>query len=245
MSISQSNNNAIQPKKVIIEIWSDIVCPFCYIGKKKMELAIKNLKAENQVEIIWHSFQLDPNFPTDTSISTNEYLVQRKGYPQDQVTMITTLLIEQGKDYNINFQFEKARSFNTLNAHRLIKWAKEYGKDNELKEALMLNYFTKGVDLSITDSLISIVEQVGLNSTTAKQILETNQYQDDVQSDINQAQKLGIRGVPYFFINKKASISGAQNNKVFENTLVSALKDIKPLDNSSLEGICIPNKECK
>jgi predicted DsbA family dithiol-disulfide isomerase len=235
----------MKTKKVTIDIWSDVVCPFCYIGKKKMELAIKNLKAENQVEIIWHSFQLDPNFPTDTSMSTNEYLVKRKGYPQYQVTMMTAQLVEQGKNYNIDFQFKKARSFNTLNTHRLIKWAKEYGKDNELKEALMLNYFSKGIDLSVNDSLIRIVEQVGLNGLTAIQMLETNQYQEAVQSDINQSQELGISGVPYFLINKKVTISGAQNDKVFENTLASALKDIEPLDNSSQEGICIPNKGCK
>ncbi len=245
MTIAQSTKKAMQPKKVTIEIWSDIVCPFCFIGKKKMELAIAKLKAEDKVEIIWRSFQLDPDFPMDSSISTNEYLVQRKGYPKEQVSTMTAQLTDQGKEYGINFQFKKARSFNTLNAHRLIQWAKNFGKSNELKEALMLNYFTEGLDLSITNNLMTVLEKVGLDIEKAKQILDSNDYKEAVEHDIFRSQELGIRGVPYFILNDKATISGAQNDSVFENILAAALKNIKPSKNGGQEGVCIPNEECK
>lgn len=245
MTIAQSTKNSMQNKKVIIEIWSDIVCPFCFLGKKKMELAIAKLKAEDKVEIIWRSFQLDPDFPMDSSISTNEYLIQRKGYPEEQVNIMTDQLTDQGKEYGIDFQFKKARSFNTLNAHRLIQWAKNFSKSNELKEALMLNYFTEGLDLSNTENLMAVVEKVGLDLEKAKQILDSNDYNEAVEHDISLSKKLGIRGVPYFIINDETTISGAQNDNVFENILAAALKNIIPLENEEQEGICIPNEKCK
>jgi protein disulfide-isomerase len=245
MSSAQSNKETMQTKKITIEIWSDIVCPFCYIGKKKLETAIAKLDAVDQVKIIWHSFQLDPDFPMDTSISTNDYLVKRKGYPHQQVSTMIAQLVEQGKEYNIDFHFDKSRTFNTSDAHRLIQWAKSEGKSNEFKEALMLSYFTDGLDLSVTNNLLIVLEKVGLDLTKAKHILETNAYADDLARDIYEAQQLGIRGVPYFVINKNESISGAQSDKVFEITLAAALKSIIPSINGTKESICIPDEGCK
>ncbi len=242
--MAQSNTTTMQDKKITIEIWSDIVCPFCYLGKKKIEGVIKKLKAEDKVEIIWRSFQLDPSFPKDTSISTNEYLVNRKGYPQAQVNMMTAQLVEQGKQYGIDFKFEKAHSFNTIYAHRLIQWAKEEDKANELKEALMLSYFSNGNNLSIKDSLVSIVKKVGLDTLKAQEILASNDYTENVKVDTYKAQQLGIGGVPYFLINNTAAISGAQNDMVFENAIVNAIKKIAPSGNINPKGVCIPNKEC-
>lgn len=235
----------MQTKKVTIEIWSDIVCPFCWIGKKKMERAIAKLNAEGRVEVIWHSFQLDPEFPMEKSISTNEYLVQRKGYPQEQITMMTSQLVEQGLGYGIDFQFGKARSFNTLNAQRLIHWSKEDGKSNELKESLMLHYFTKGLDLSMTENLMSVVDHVGLDIVQAKQVLSSEAYIEEVKHDVYQSRQLGIRGVPYFLINEKITIAGAQHDQEFENSLTAALKDLELLGNSNQVGVCVPNEECK
>lgn len=234
----------METKKVTIEIWSDIVCPFCYIGKKKMELAITTLQAEDKVDLIWRSFQLDPDFPMNTSVSTNDYLVQRKGYPKDQVTMMTAQLMDQGKAYGIDYQFDHARSFNTLNAHRMIQWAKNDGKSNELKEALMFSYFTEGVDLSVTNNLMTVIGKVGLDIEKAKQILETNAYTEDVEGDINRSRKLGVRGVPYFLINEEVTISGAQPDKTFENALAAALENLKLSDTNNPEGICTPNEGC-
>jgi predicted DsbA family dithiol-disulfide isomerase len=234
----------MQTKKIAIEIWSDIVCPFCFIGKKKMEKAVSRLNANEQVDIIWRSFQLDPDFPMNQSISTSEHLVQRKGYPLEQVNLMMGQLANQGKEYGIDFQFDKARSFNTIDAHRLIHWAKEENKSDELKEALMLYYFTEGFDLSITDNLMVVIEKVGLDVAKAKEVLTTNAYAEHVEQDITQARKLGVRGVPYFLINGKEHISGAQHDSVFENILTAALTDQKLADSGNPEGVCIANEEC-
>jgi len=246
--ISSSRNyllkKTMQNKKIKIEIWSDIVCPFCFIGKKKMDLAIAKLKLEDQVDLTWRSFQLDPDFPLNTSISTNEYLVQRKGYPQEQVNQMTSQLKEQGKTYNIDFQFEKARSFNTLDAHKLIKYAKKEGKSNELKESLMLNYFTNGIDLSKKENLLHIINQMGLDIEKAKQVIETKAYQEEIENDIIKAKHLGIRGVPYFLINEKLTISGAQQDNVFENVLVTTLKNLTSVENNIQGEVCSPDGDC-
>jgi len=232
-------------EKINIEIWSDVVCPFCFIGKKKMEQTISKLNAEDKVELIWHSFQLDPDFPKDTSVPSTKHLSEKKGYPVEQIRGMYNQLVNQGKEYGIDFRFDNALSFNTLDAHRLIQWSKTLNKSNELKGAFMLAYFTKGADLSKQQNILNIIEEINLDTAKAKEILNSNEYEQEVEQDIYQARQLGIRGVPYFLINEKEVISGAQNDSVFETILSAALKEIKPAETISQEGICLPNGECK
>lgn len=217
---TEANSNTIK-----VEIWSDLVCPFCLIGKKKIELAIRKLKAEKQVEIIWHSYQLDPDFPIGKPISSTDYLVQRKGISKGQLTGMYQQLKQTGSRYGIDFQFEKAISYNTLEAHQIWKWAKQFGKEDAWKEATMKSHFTKGQDLSSRKALLNLVSSIGLDAKSAEKILETKQYLAAVQDDFRMAEKLGINGVPYFYINKKEVISGAEDNAVFENALKKYLKN--------------------
>ncbi len=232
-------------EKIKIEIWSDVVCPFCFIGKKKIEQAITKLNAEDKVEIFWHSFQLDPDFPKGTSVPSTIYLSEKKGYPVEQIKGMYSQLDNQGKEYGIDFQFEKALSFNTIDVHRLIQWAKILNKSNELKEAFMLAYFTNGTDLTQQENILKVVSNVGLDTLKAKIILNSDDYKQEVEQDIYQSRQLGIRGVPYFLINEKEVISGAQNDGVFENVIIAALEKIKPKEKTSREGICLTNGECK
>lgn len=244
--IAQNNNNKeMLNEKVKIEIWSDIVCPFCFIGKKKMEQAIAKLKAQDLVEIEWHSFQLDPQFPMDSSMPSMPYLSEYKGYPMNQVNQMCDNLTEQGKLYSIDFNFDKAMTFNTYHAHRLIQWSKTKGLSNELKEAFMEAYFTNGIDLSNTKFLIEVVKNIGLNVDEAQKVLGSDAFSSEVNQDIYQARQLGIRGVPFFLINNKETISGAQQDKVFENVIESALKKIKPIENIEEGKSCLPNGDCK
>ena len=244
--LAQSNSKKeMKEEKIKIEIWSDVVCPFCFIGKKKMEQAIAKLNAEDKVEIIWRSFQLDPDLPKNVSLPSIQYLSERKGYPIDQIKGMCTQLSTQGKSYAIDFDFDKALTFNTLDVHRLIQWAQPLGLSNELKEAFMIAYFSGGLDLSKEANLYAIVEKVGLNVDTAKTILQSDAYSKDVAEDINRSKKLGVRGVPFFLINEKEAISGAQNDQVFENMIAAALKNLKQTTPTTEEGVCLPNKECK
>lgn len=231
--------------KITIDIWSDIVCPFCYIGKKKIEQTITKLGAEDKVEIIWHSFQLDPDFSEDKAIPSISYLSERKGYPIDQVVGMCGQLTAQGKAYGIQFNFDSALTFNTLNAHRLIQWAKQMDKASELKEALMFAYFSEGVDLSEQENLLTVVKNTGLDANAAQEMLNGNDFFAEVVSDIDQVKSLGINGVPYFIINGSQPIYGAQSDAVFENALAAALKNLKPSEASTKEGVCLPSGECK
>ena len=232
-------------EKVLIEIWSDVVCPFCYVGKKKLEQAIQRLNADDKVEIIWYSFQLDPDFPKGESMPSTPYLSERKGYPMEQVIAMSEHLTIQGKSYNIDFNFNEALTFNTLDAHRLIQWAKTESKSNALKEALMKAYFTDGMDLSKKENLISICKSLGLDAIKGQAVLDSNSYAEEVQNDIYQSRQLGIKGVPYFLINESLTISGAQSDEIFGSVISSALKDRKAKNNDSREGVCLPDGDCK
>jgi predicted DsbA family dithiol-disulfide isomerase len=216
-----------------IEIWSDIVCPFCYLGKKKLERAIIKLNLKTYPEIVWHSFQLDPSFPRNTSIPSLQYLSEKKRIPIEQVHGMHKYLADQVNQYGIDFQFDKALTFNTFDAHRLWQWSKELNKSKELKEALFLAYFTEGRDLSRHENLLNVAVNSGLNRDEAEKILNSDSYEQELEEDKYQASQLGIRGVPYFLINEKADISGAQDDKVFEHVLSAALMSVQihPLKN--------------
>lgn len=206
-------------KNIKIDIWSDIVCPFCFIGKKKLEQAISKLQLSEQVEIEWHSFQLDPDFPKGKAIPSAEYLAQRKNYPIEQINAIQHQLTANAKPYGIDFQFEKALSFNTIDVHRLWQWSKTLGKSTELKEALMQAYFTDGIDLSKVENVLQVVENCGLDKLEAESILKSHQFSNEVDEDIYHASQIGVRGVPFFVLNNQFAISGAQEDSVFENAL--------------------------
>ncbi len=219
--------NSNKMNKVKVEIWSDMVCPFCFIGKKKLEKAIATLVMQDQVEIVWHSYQLDPYFPKDTSISATKHLIEKKGISENQLNGMYQNLVNTGKNYGIDFHFEKSLSFNTFDAHRLWHWSKQFGKQNEWKEAVMIAYFTEGIDLSKKENLMQIVTDLGLDSLSAYQVLNSDSYANEVENDINQSNQLQIQGVPYFLVNGKDAISGAQDDKVFEKVLKSALSEIE------------------
>jgi predicted DsbA family dithiol-disulfide isomerase len=210
-------------KNIKIDIWSDIVCPFCFIGKKKLELAISKLHLSEQVEIEWHSFQLDPDFPKGEAIPSTSYLAQRKNYPIEQINAIQQQLTTSAKVYGIDFQFEKALSFNTIDVHRLWQWSKNLGKSSELKEALMKAYFSDGIDLSKEENILQVVENCGLDKLEAESILKSNQFSNEVDQDIYHASQIGVRGVPFFVLNNQFAISGAQDDSVFENAFLKLI----------------------
>ena len=202
-----------------IEIWSDIVCPFCYLGKKKLKRAIETLGLIDDTGVIWHSFQLDPEFPKDIAIPSAHYLSEKKGYPLDQIQAIQHQLRDQALDYGIDFQFDKALSFNTANVHQLLHWGNQFGKTNELKEVFLKAYFTDGIDLSINQNIAQLVTKVGLDENEALLILSSEKYKDEVEADYYAASQIGVRGVPFFLIDNQTAISGAQPDQVFEQVL--------------------------
>lgn len=239
----------INTSKMVIKIWSDVVCPFCYIGKRKLENALTEFEYKDDIIVEWHSFQLDPTIPAKTSLSLVEYLSERKGMAPEHVSQMMDNLTRAAKEVKIDFNFDKAIVSNTFTAHRLLQFAKEKGLGNETKEKLFHAYFTDGIDISSHDELLKIASSLGLVSNEVKQILNDTSYTQEVNSDIQMAREIGIRGVPFFILNDKYSISGAQDISVFKKALASAHKEWAEEVESSkttIDGqVCTPDGECK
>lgn len=205
-----------------IEIWSDVVCPFCYIGKRKMEKALEKFPFKDKVEIEWKSFQLNPDQITKPGVSTLEDLSKSKGWSMDQTRQITANVVEMAQVEGLFFDFDKAVVANTKNAHRLIHLAKEHGLQDAMKERLLRAYFTDGLNVDDADTLVNLGKEVGLPEEKIKPMLESNQYQEAVDQDSYESRLLGVRGVPFFVLDRKFGISGAQSDEVFTQTLEKA-----------------------
>ena len=205
-----------------VEIWSDIMCPFCFIGKRKFETALAQFAGKEQVEIVWKSFQLQPDLTTDTSKNISEHLAEVKGWKLEQTQKMYQQLVETGKLVGIEFNVDKIVVANTFKAQNLVHIAKAQGKQNEMEERLFEAYFTEGKNVDDIPTLINMATEAGLNVEGMKEALENENYADKVQTDITEAQQLGVRGVPFFIFNRKYSVSGAQDPSVFLETLEKA-----------------------
>lgn len=205
-----------------IEIWSDVVCPFCYIGKRKLEKALEKFPYKDKVEIEWKSFQLNPDQKTNPNISTLEHLAESKGWSMAQTREITSNVVNMAASQGLDFDFEKAVVANTKNAHRLIHLAKESGKGDAMKERLLSAYFSEGKNVDDFTTLISLGKEVGLEEEKIKAMLESNQFEEAVDQDIYESRQIGVRGVPFFVLDRKFGISGAQPDEVFDQTIQKA-----------------------
>jgi predicted DsbA family dithiol-disulfide isomerase len=221
-----------------IEIWSDIICPFCYIGLTKLELALQESTSKPSAEIIWKSYQLNPDYPQDApAMPTYDYLVQTKGMSMDDVVAMTSQLSAQGKELGIDLNFEKAIVVNTKKAHRLIHFAQAQQKGTQIKKALFKAHFTDGLDVNNNEVLSTIATQEHLSAQEVKNLLESDEYAYDVAQDIQEGVSLGLRGVPFFVFDRKYAIPGAQPMEVFHNTINECLgSQPTPLERRGKEG---------
>lgn len=226
-----------------IEIWSDYVCPFCYIGKKQLEKAIQETGFEGQVELVYKSYQLDPTTPEDTNESVYESLAKKYSMTIEKAKEMTQGVTARAKEVGLNYNFDKMKTENTLKAHRLVKWAEQQGDATALVEALLHSHFIEAKRISHDDVLVNIAEQVGLNRDDVIKVLASNDFKADVEEDIQEGLQLGVKGVPFFVLNRKYGISGAQPQEVFENTLrkVAEEEGLQPalkMEGSSDAGVC-------
>lgn len=207
-----------------IDIWSDISCPFCYLGKRHLELALEHLGLQGEVEVVWHSFQLDPDLKTDTSISLYDYLAREKGWPRRDVEAINTRLNASGAQAGIAFHFEQVVVANTYRAHALLQAARMQNKQQELGARLFQAYFSAGKNVDDVQVLMTLATETGMDTTGLREAIEGNTFGESIHADLAEAIRLGISGVPHFIINGKQSISGAQPVSVFEETLKKAMQ---------------------
>lgn len=208
-----------------VEIWSDVVCPSCYIGKRKFEAALTKFKDSGNIEIVWKSFQLAPDLKTDPDQTLYEFLVKYKGLSLDQAIGAGNQITNSAKQAGLIYNLRKAIPANSFNANRLSHLAKHYNLQNEVEESLFKAYFTDGENIDAISTLVKLGKEIGLDTTEVKNVLESNQYAEEVQQDINEAGLHGINSVPTFVFNGKSKVSGVQEEKTFLEMLTNSFAD--------------------
>ena len=208
-----------------IEIWSDIMCPFCYIGKRHLETALARFP-EAGVQIVWKSYQLDPFTVPQPNKNVYQYLAERKGISLEESVAIHQSVVERAAEVGLEYNFEISKVANSLTAHRLIQLAKRNGLGNEIEERFFQAYFTEGCDMNDPETLMRLCIETGLNALDIRDVLaDKGLYLGDVQADIREAQEIGVRGVPFFVFNRKYAVSGAQPVEYFIQTIQTVLAE--------------------
>jgi predicted DsbA family dithiol-disulfide isomerase len=208
-----------------VEIWSDIACPWCYIGRRRFEKALAQFEGRSQVEVTWRSFELDPNAPREYAGTVYDLVTQRYGASREKVEAlhrrVTALAAEEGLDYH----FERAHPVNSFDAHRLIHLAAHHHLQGEMKERLQRAYFTEGLVISDQGTLAQLAAEVGLDADETRRMLESDAYAAAVRADERRAQALGCDGVPFFVFDERYAVSGAQPVATFVAALERARAD--------------------
>lgn len=207
-----------------IEIWSDVVCPFCYLGKGRLEKALEGFPERDQVEIEWKSFQLHPGLRRRPGQGLEEYLAERKGWSPAQIRAGHERLARAGAELGLRYEFEKALIADTFDAHRLLQMAKAEGKGGDLEDRLFRAYFTEGKDIGDHAVLAALAGEAGLDAARAAAMLADKEaYAGAVRADLEEAEHLGISGVPFFVFDRRFAVSGAQDVEVFRRALAQAM----------------------
>jgi protein disulfide-isomerase len=223
-----------------VEIWSDIACPFCYIGKHHFESALKQLPFGNSVEVDWKSFELDPYAQFEYEDDLYTLLANKYGQSRQWAINSAEYMRQKGNEIGLAFNFEDTKSTNTFKAHQLIHLAKSKGLQNEAEEALFEAYFRDGLHIGKVEVLIEVGKVIGLEEQEVKSTLNSDIYSEEVRNDELESRQLGIRAVPYFVIDRKFGISGAQPIDHFVQVLTKAHQDKVPTtgDNDEADNAC-------
>jgi predicted DsbA family dithiol-disulfide isomerase len=205
-----------------VEIWSDVMCPFCYIGKRRFEHALEQFAGKEHVEIEWKSFQLNPDMKTDPAKSVNDFLAEHKGISVAQAKQMNDRVTAMAAEVGLQYDFGKAIAANSFDAHRLSHFAKRHGKQDAVEEALFKAYFTEGKNTADHETLVALAAEAGLSADEARTMLSGNNFADDVNNDIYEANQVGARGVPFFVFDNTYAVSGAQPSELFLQVLKKA-----------------------
>lgn len=208
-----------------VEIWSDVMCPFCYIGKRKFESALSMFDKREHIEIEWKSFQLNPALVTDPSKNTIQHLAESKGWSMEQTRETIEYVLEMAKGVGLHYDFDKAVVANSFDAHRLIQYAKSKNKGDAAEESLFKAYFMEGKNTADHSVLLQLGIEIGLEEKEINKILAGEEFSKEVDADISEARQIGVSGVPFFVIDRKYAISGAQDPQMFLNALNKAWEE--------------------
>jgi predicted DsbA family dithiol-disulfide isomerase len=208
-----------------VEIWSDIACPWCYVGKRRFESAIRQFEHADDVEVVWRSFELDPNAPRSHAESPDEILAKKYGMPVERARAMNERMTGEAAKEGLDFHLDRVRMGNTFDAHRLVHLAAESGRAEAMKERLMRAYFTEGEAVAEPDTLIRLGTEVGLDPDRVREVVASDAYASDVRADEQRARTFGISGVPFFAIDERYGVSGAQTPDVLLGALRQAYEE--------------------
>ena len=206
-----------------VDIWSDVQCPWCYIGKRKFEAGAAEFGGE--VEVEYHSFELSPDTPVEYEGTPVQYLSERKGMPVDQVEQMLERVTSIAKDVGLDYDYDHVHQTNTVISHELIHFAKSKGRQLEMKERLLKAYFIDGEHVGRIPDLVAIAVELGYDEAEVTEALESHKFLADVKADVALAQEYGIQGVPFFVIDGKYGVSGAQEASAFANVLAQVASE--------------------
>lgn len=232
-----------------IEIWSDVMCPFCYIGKRNFETALEQFSNKNGIEVEWKSFQLDPSLPEVQDSNYTDYLMVSKGLGRPQVEGMLNNVTQMAKGVGLEYDFDRAVMVNSFKAHRVLQLAKTRGLGDAAEERLFRAFFTEGRNIADDDTLLELGKEAGLNETEIRSSLSDERYSDMVRQDIQEARAIGVTGVPFFVFNRKYAVSGAQPPQAFLQTLEKAYTEWREANpeikievtkgqSCSIDGVC-------
>ncbi|PST85047.1 disulfide bond formation protein DsbA [Pedobacter yulinensis] len=210
-----------------VEIWSDVMCPFCYIGKRHFEEALRGLPFAAALEVEWKSFQLNPGYHNTEKQGVYAYLAENKGISEAQARQMTTQVRQMGQAAGIDLDFDKNIPANTFDAHRLIHLAAGLGLQDAAEEALFEAHFSGQADIADHETLAVIGQRMGIDLQVVRNMLQSEDFAGAVRKDVHEAQQLGISGVPYFVMDRKFGLSGAQPVAAFKQALQQGYADWK------------------
>lgn len=230
-----------------IDIWSDIRCPFCYIGKRKFEKALDQFADKDSVEVVWRSFELDPNLETQPGINAVDHIAAIKGVSHEAAESMHGHVINVAKEAGLEFNFEKAVVANSFNAHRLIQLAKTKGLGNEAEEQLFKAHFTEGKNINDKEVLTQTGIAIGVDEKEITAMLSSDAFAGAVRQDEQEAQAIGVSGVPFFVFNDRYAVSGAQSPDTFLQALQQSWLSFEQDRTVALAGngeACLPGGNC-
>jgi len=206
-----------------LEVWSDVVCPWCYVGKRNLELALEGFEHRDQVDVVYRSYELDPGAPPEREGTYEERLSRKYGVPVGQARAMIARIVDAGAQVGLDFRFDLARAGNTFDAHRLIKLGGE-----PVKERLMRAYFTEGEPIGDRETLVRLAVDAGLDEGEVRAVLDSDRYADAVRADEKAGVEHDITGVPFFAIDGKYGVAGAQPPEILRRVLERRWAEARP-----------------
>jgi predicted DsbA family dithiol-disulfide isomerase len=237
LRLTGSGHNEGVQVQMIVEIWSDYMCPFCYIGKRHFENALAEFPHRDGVEVVWRSFQLNPDAAVETGGDLHDYVASKFGRSRAQAKALNDQMVERAAAAGLRYDLDAAHPTNSFDAHRFTHLAASHGLQDAAEERLMAAHFTEGQNIGRYETLRTLGGEIGLDPTDVAGMLTGGAYADEVRADVVLAREFGISGVPFFIFDRRYAVSGAQPPEVFARALAQAWEDLHPVSETTTETI--------